>query len=87
MNTEELEQQLKSQIVAQLNLKDVKPEEIGTDAQLFGRGLGLDSIDALELIVLLEEKYGIVIGQSEDGPKIFYSVATIAQYIIDHKKI
>lgn len=85
MNSEELEQNLKRQIVAQLNLKDVDPETIDTNEPLFGKGFGLDSIDALELIVLLEEKYGIVIPQSEDGPKIFYSVATIAKYITEHK--
>ena len=85
MSTEELEQNLKKQIVEQLNLNDVKPEEIETDQPLFGKGLGLDSIDALELIVLLEEKYGLKISQSEDGPKIFHSVATIAKYITEHK--
>ena len=85
MNTEELEQHLKIQIVEQLNLNEVKPEDIATDEPLFGKGLGLDSIDALELIVLLEEKYGLKISQSEDGPKIFHSVATIAKYITEHK--
>ncbi len=85
MNLSELEQNLKVQIIEQLNLNDVKPEDIETDQQLFGKGLGLDSIDALELIVLLEEKYDLKISQSEDGPKIFYSVATIAKYIIEHK--
>lgn len=85
MNVAELEANLKKQIVEQLNLNDVNPEDIGTDEPLFGKGLGLDSIDALELIVLLEEKYGLKISQSEDGPKIFYSVATIAKYITEHK--
>ena len=85
MNVAELEANLKKQIVEQLNLNDVNPEEIATDEPLFGKGLGLDSIDALELIVLLEEKYGLKISQSEDGPKIFHSVATIAKYITEHK--
>jgi acyl carrier protein len=85
MNLAELEANLKKQIVEQLNLNDVNPEEIATDEPLFGKGLGLDSIDALELIVLLEEKYGLKISQSEDGPKIFHSVATIAKYITEHK--
>ena len=85
MNTEELEQNLKIQILEQLNLNEVKPEDIATDEPLFGKGLGLDSIDALELIVLLEEKYGLKISQSEDGPKIFHSIATIAKYITEHK--
>ena len=85
MNVAELEANLKKQIVEQLNLNDVNPEEIATDEPLFGKGLGLDSIDALELIVLLEEKYGLKISQSEDGPKIFHSVASIAKYITEHK--
>ena len=85
MNVDELGQNLKKQIVAQLNLKDINPEDIGTEEPLFGKGLGLDSIDALELIVLLEEKYGIVVENPEEGRKIFHSVATITQYIIDNK--
>jgi acyl carrier protein len=70
--------------VVQLNLNEVKPEDIDTDEPLFGKGLGLDSIDALELIILLEEKYGIKFGTAEDGPKTFFSVRTIAEYIIEH---
>jgi acyl carrier protein len=85
MNEEELILQLKEQIIAQLSLNDLTPAEIATDEPLFGKGLGLDSIDALELIVLLEEEYGIKIGKNENGPEIFYSVATIAKYIIEHK--
>ncbi|MBK7638983.1 MAG: acyl carrier protein [Bacteroidetes bacterium] len=85
MNFEELAKNLKKQIVVQLNLNEVNPEDINTDEPLFGKGLGLDSIDALELIILLEEKYGIKFGTSEDGPKTFYSVRTIAEYIIEHK--
>ena len=59
---------LKKQIVEQLNLKDIKPEDIGDDTPLFVEGLGLDSIDALELIVLLQQHYGIKLTKSEDGP-------------------
>lgn len=86
MELEELKQQLKQQIVTQLKLNEIKPEDIGDDEQLFGKGLGLDSIDALELVVLLEEEYGIKINHSEEGPKIFYSVSTIANYISENKK-
>lgn len=82
----ELMSKLKQQIVEQLNLKDVKPEEIGDDQPLFMEGLGLDSIDALELIVLLQQQYGIKLTRAEDGPSVFKSVFTMAQYIMEHKK-
>jgi len=72
---------LKKQIVGQLNLQDIKPEDIGDDQPLFVEGLGLDSIDALELIVLLQQHYKIKLTNAEDGPKVFYSVKTMADYI------
>ena len=72
---------LKKQIVEQLNLQDIKPEDIGDDQPLFVEGLGLDSIDALELIVLLQQHYKIKLANPEDGPKVFYSVKTMADYI------
>ena len=64
-----------------LNLAEVKPEEINPDSPLFGDGLGLDSIDALELIVLLEKHYGIKIQDPKDGKAIFQSLRTMAEYI------
>jgi acyl carrier protein len=82
----ELIDQLKGEIIEQLNLEDIKKEDIKNDAPLFGEGLGLDSIDALELIVLLEKNYGIKIANPADGKKIFQSVQTMAQYIQDNKK-
>jgi len=82
----ELKENLKRQIVAQLNLKDIKPEEIGDDTPLFVEGLGLDSIDALELIVLLQQHYGIKLTRSEDGPTVFRSVNSMADYITANKK-
>ena len=69
---------LKEQIIAQLNLKDLKPQDIGDDQPLFVEGLGLDSIDALELIVLLQQEYGIKLSNAEEGPKVYQSVRTIA---------
>jgi acyl carrier protein len=72
---------LKKQIVEQLNLQDIKPEDIGDDQPLFVEGLGLDSIDALELIVLLQQHYKIKLSNAEDGPKVFQSVKTMANYI------
>ena len=76
---------LKKQIIAQLNLKDLKPEDIGDDQPLFVEGLGLDSIDALELIVLLQQEYKIKLSNAEEGPKVFRSVRTIAEYITAHQ--
>ena len=78
--------QLKGEIIEQLNLEDVKKEDIDNDAPLFGEGLGLDSIDALELIVLLEKNYGIKIANPADGKKIFQSVRTMAEFIKANKK-
>ena len=77
---------LKKQIVEQLNLKDTKPEDIGDDQQLFVEGLGLDSIDVLELIVLLQQEYGIKLANAEEGPKIFQSINTIAAFIEANRK-
>ena len=77
---------LKVQIVNQLNLQDVKPEDIGDDQPLFVEGLGLDSIDALELIVLLQQNYKVKLSNAEDGPQVFRSVRTMADYIRDHQK-
>ena len=76
---------LKRQIIAQLNLSDLKPEDIGDDQPLFVEGLGLDSIDALELIVLLQQEYKIKLTSAEEGPAVFRTVRTMAQYITDHQ--
>lgn len=78
---EALIEKLKGQIIEQLNLAEVKPEDVNPDSPLFGDGLGLDSIDALELIVLLEKHYGIKIQDPKDGKTIFQSVRTMAEYI------
>ncbi len=84
---EELMQKLKEQIIEQLNLEDMEPDDIGEDDPLFSDdGLGLDSIDALELIVLLEKEYGIKIENPKDGQKIFFSIRTMAEFIEEHKK-
>ena len=73
--------ELKSKIIEALKLQDVTPEQIDDDAPLFGTGLGLDSIDALELVVLLEKEYGIVIKDIEEGRPAFRSVKTLAEFI------
>jgi acyl carrier protein len=84
---QELINTLKVQIVEQLNIEHVKAEDIGDETPLFAEGLGLDSIDALELIVLLQQKYGIKLADASEGPKVFYSVKTIAEYITATQKI
>jgi acyl carrier protein len=76
---------LKTQIIEQLNLQDKKPEDIADDEPLFVEGLGLDSIDALELIVLLQQNYKIKLSNAEDGPKVFRSIRTMAEYITEHQ--
>jgi acyl carrier protein len=83
---EQLKADLKNQIIEALNLKHLKPEDIGDDQPLFVEGLGLDSIDALELIVLLQQKYNVKIENPQEGPKIFQSVNTMAAYITAHKQ-
>ena len=84
---DELIDKLKQEVIQQLNLEDITAEDIDPDAPLFGEGLGLDSIDALELIVLLEKNYGIKIEDPKDGKKIFFSIRTMAEYITEHKKV
>jgi acyl carrier protein len=82
----ELIEKLKIEIIEALNLEDLAPADIDKDAPLFGDGLGLDSIDALELIVLLEKNYGIKLEDPKDGKKVFYSVQTMADYIQANQK-
>lgn len=82
---DELIYKLKQDIIDVLNL-DTTPEEIDDDAPLFGSGLGLDSIDAIELIVLLDKRYNIKITQKENARKVFVSIRTIAKYIEDNRQ-
>ena len=82
---EELILKLKQEIIEVLNLEDIKPEDIDNDAPLFGEGLGLDSIDALELIVLLERKYGIKLKDPNKGKEVFKSVNVMAQFITENR--
>ncbi|MCH4823176.1 phosphopantetheine-binding protein [Gramella lutea] len=77
----DLHTELKKSIIEQLNLEDMEVSDIENDEHLFGDGLGLDSIDALELIVLLEKDYGIKLTDPNQGKEIFNSVNTIADFI------
>lgn len=81
----ELKENLKKQIIEQLNLEDKSPSDIKEDAPLFGDGLGLDSIDALELIVLLEKHYGLKVTNPEKGKEVFHSINSMADYITKMK--
>lgn len=84
METTELKEQLKRQIIQFLNLTDLTPADIKDNEPLFGDGLGLDSIDSLELIVLMKKEYGIDIRDPREGRKVLVDVATMADYIQQH---
>ena len=85
MEIKELKQQLKKQIIEFLNLTPLTPEEINDDEPLFGDGLGLDSIDSLELIVLLKREYGINIQDPKEGRKVLVNINTMVDYIMQHR--
>ncbi len=85
IDKEQLKQQLKEQIIKFLNLTDKQPEDIKNDEPLFGEGLGLDSIDSIELIVLLSREYGINIQDPKEGRKVLVDINTMADYIEQHR--
>jgi acyl carrier protein len=74
-------EKLKGEIIEQLNLTDLKPEDLDENTPLFREGLGLDSIDALELIVLLKKNYGIKINDPKEVKPYFVSIKTMADFI------
>ena len=82
---EELELQLKDQIIEALNLEEITAEDIESDAPLFGDGLGLDSIDVLEIILLLEREYGIKMENPKESSEHFYSIQTLAKFIAENR--
>lgn len=86
MENTELKEKLKSQIILFLNLTDLTPADIKDDEPLFGDGLGLDSIDSLELIVLLKREYGIDIKDPKEGRKVLVDVNTMVDYIERNRK-
>ena len=86
MEREDLKLQLKQHMIKYLNLLEITPEDIGDDQPLFGTGLSLDSIDSLELAVLLEREYNIKITDPKEGRKIFINVNTIVDYILANSK-
>ena len=83
---ETLKQELKEKIIDALNLEDLTPQDIEDDAPIFMEGLGLDSIDALELMLLMEKNYGIRLASPAEGKQIFKSINTMAEYIQANRK-
>ncbi|TRX31253.1 acyl carrier protein [Flavobacterium sp. ZT3R18] len=82
---EALKQELKSKIIEVLNLEDITVADINDNDALFGDGLGLDSIDALELIVMLDKDYGIKLVDPKEGKTIFQSIETMGAYIAEKR--
>ncbi len=83
---DELIPQIKQMILDALRIEGMTPEEIDSDAPLFGEGLGLDSIDALQLVVAMEKEFGVVVPDAATGTKVFASVRAMAAYIAENKK-
>ena len=84
--SEELIVQVKQLIIESLRIDGLNPDEIETDAPLFGEGLGLDSIDALQLVVAMEKDFGVIVPDAETGTIVFRSVRSMAQYIAENRK-
>jgi acyl carrier protein len=84
--SEEIELELKKLVVETLALEDVSPENIESTAPLFVEGLGLDSIDALELAMVLEERYGVQLGEDPDeNREIFQSISSLAAFVVENR--
>lgn len=84
--SDELIPKVKQMIIDSLRIDGMSPDEIVTDAPLFGDGLGLDSIDALQLVVAMEKEFGVVVPDAATGSKVFASVRSMADFIAEHKK-
>ncbi|MDO9308858.1 MAG: phosphopantetheine-binding protein [Deltaproteobacteria bacterium] len=84
--SDELIPKVKQMIIDSLRIEGMSPSEIETDAPLFGEGLGLDSIDALQLVVAMEKEFGVVVPDAATGSKVFASVRSMADYIAENKQ-
>ena len=87
MDKESLKSELKSLLVNTLHLEDIGPDDIQDNAPLFGKGLGLDSVDALEIVVALEKTYSVVIEDEEVGKNAFASIDVLADFVLEKKTI
>ena len=84
--SEDMLVQIKQMIIDALRIEDMQPDDIETDAPLFGDGLGLDSIDALQLVVAMEKDFGVVVPDAATGTRVFASVRTMAEHIAENRK-
>jgi acyl carrier protein len=83
---DELKQELRAELIKQLNLEDMLPPDFDENTPLFGEGLGLDSIDSLELVVLLDRNYGLKLKDPKEGRAVFYSINSMAEYIYNNRQ-
>lgn len=82
---EQLIEELKGKLITSLKLSDITPQDIDPDAPLIGEGLGLDSIDTLEILVILQKDYGVTVSDVNAGRKVFSSLRSLAEYITENK--
>ena len=82
----ELLEELKKKIVEELDLKDVTPEELADDTPFFDGGLGIDSVDLMVLVALVDRDYGVEIFSRELGEKVFITLSSLAEYIAENRK-
>lgn len=85
MSSEQLRQQLKEMIIQDLNLPDIRHEDIDDNASLFEEGLGLDSLDAVELVVLLQKRFGVRIADMDEGREAFTSIDALARFVSERQ--
>ena len=83
----DIKEKLKQVLIDELNLEDVTPEEIGDEEPLFGDGLGLDSLDAVELVVVIQKHFGVEIKDMEEGRPALQSISSLAAFIEDKKQV
>lgn len=81
-----LAHKLKCMIIKRLELEDITPADVSNDDPIFGAGLGLDSLDALDLVLLLEKEFNIRITDPEQAKKILSTIDTLSEYILNHSK-
>jgi len=84
--SDDLIEKVKQMIIDSLRIEGMSPDEIDNDAPLFGEGLGLDSIDALQLVVAMEKEFGVVVPDAATGSTVFVSVRSMSAYIAEHRK-